>query len=169
MHLFLSLSPSHGVLINFWFSSVTAVGAVRTYYLWLLAHAPDTSWLGYNLYAVCVAECQLGLICCCAPFLRAFVRKFFPNSSSYLGSRRRRSLYQNRDTKISAGGPSSRRSTWQQQRHHHQKNSVGSVEERTESQRGLVEVGAAAVPLKRYPVQQVQVLGKGREEAGEQC
>ena len=56
---------------------MTGAGVARTYYLWELAHQTDASWIGFDLYAVSVAECQLGIICCCLPFLRVFFRRIF--------------------------------------------------------------------------------------------
>jgi len=65
---------------------VTGVGVARTYYLWKIKHDVDLSWVGYDLYACSIVECQLGIICTCAPFLRAVLRKYFPDLANSLSS-----------------------------------------------------------------------------------
>ena len=58
-------------------ASVAGAGVGRTYYLWAINHSYDTSWTGFNLFAWSMVECQLGMICACAPSLRAFFRHYF--------------------------------------------------------------------------------------------
>lgn len=66
---------------------VTGVGVARTYYLWEIGQDEDLSWIGYDLFASSVVECQLAIICCCAPFLRALVRRYLPDFTHQSRSR----------------------------------------------------------------------------------
>ena len=43
---------------------------------------PDPSYWGYKLFAVALAECHLSIILACAPFLRAFFRRFLPDKKA---------------------------------------------------------------------------------------
>lgn len=38
----------------------------------------DLSWVGYDLFVAGVLEVHIAIICTCAPFLRAFFRRYFP-------------------------------------------------------------------------------------------
>jgi len=64
---------------------VAGAGVGRTYYLIKLGNTYDTSWAGYDLLVWTIVELQLGIICACAPSLRAFFRR-------YLSDRLRRSM-----------------------------------------------------------------------------
>ena len=64
---------------------VAGAGVGRTYYLIKLGRIYDTSWTGFDLLVWTIVEMQLGIICACAPSLRAFFRR-------YLSDRIRRSL-----------------------------------------------------------------------------
>lgn len=44
--------------------------------MWKSNHTFDLSWIGFELYAWTAVECQLGIICACAPSLRAFFRRY---------------------------------------------------------------------------------------------
>ncbi|GAB7366365.1 hypothetical protein MBLNU230_g8164t1 [Neophaeotheca triangularis] len=55
---------------------VAGAGIARTYYLTEMGTNPDTSWIGFDLFIWSIVECQLGIICACAPSLRAFLRKY---------------------------------------------------------------------------------------------
>ncbi|GAB7336224.1 hypothetical protein MBLNU13_g08991t2 [Cladosporium sp. NU13] len=72
---------------------VAGAGVGRTYYLIKLGNTYDTSWTGFDLLVWTIIEMQLGIICACAPSLRAFFRR-------YLSDRIRMSLtrsYQSRN------------------------------------------------------------------------
>jgi hypothetical protein len=69
---------------------VAGAGIGRTYYLIKLGKTYDTSWTGYDLLVWTIIELQLGIICACAPSLRAFFRR-------YLSDRLRRSLNSSRN------------------------------------------------------------------------
>lgn len=56
--------------------SVAGAGVGRTYYLIKLGNNYDTSWTGFDLLVWATVELQLGLICACAPSLRAFFRRY---------------------------------------------------------------------------------------------
>ena len=55
---------------------VAGAGVGRTYYLIKLGNTYDTSWTGFDLLVWTVVEMQLGIICACAPSLRAFFRRY---------------------------------------------------------------------------------------------
>ncbi|KIW04229.1 uncharacterized protein PV09_04535 [Verruconis gallopava] len=57
---------------------VCVAGAVRAYYSWyaLIATYDDT-WNGFGIYIAATIELDLGVICACAPAVRAFVMKVF--------------------------------------------------------------------------------------------
>lgn len=57
-------------------SSATGCGIARTYYLWQILHTTDSVWIGYELFAWSIVECQLAIICACAPTLRVFYRRY---------------------------------------------------------------------------------------------
>jgi hypothetical protein len=46
-----------------------------------LPRTPDVSWAGFNVCVWTIVELQLGIICSCAPCLRAFYRCYFANTS----------------------------------------------------------------------------------------
>lgn len=56
--------------------SVAGAGIGRTYYLIKLGKTYDTSWTGFDLLIWTIIELQLGIICSCAPSLRAFFRRY---------------------------------------------------------------------------------------------
>ncbi|QIW95024.1 hypothetical protein AMS68_000542 [Peltaster fructicola] len=62
--------------------SVTGVGIARTYYLWEIGQNEDLSWIGYDLFVTSQVECQLALICTCAPSLRVLVRRYLPDRTA---------------------------------------------------------------------------------------
>jgi hypothetical protein len=64
---------------------VAGAGIGRTYFLIKLGNTYDTSWIGFDLLVWTIIEMQLGIICACAPSMRAFFRR-------YLSDRIRRSL-----------------------------------------------------------------------------
>jgi hypothetical protein len=55
---------------------VAGAGIGRTYYLIKLGNTYDTSWTGFELLIWTIIELQLGIICACAPSLRAFFRRY---------------------------------------------------------------------------------------------
>jgi hypothetical protein len=55
---------------------VAGAGIGRTYYLIKLGNTYDTSWTGFDLLIWTIIELQLGIICACAPSLRAFFRRY---------------------------------------------------------------------------------------------
>ncbi|KAL8665663.1 MAG: hypothetical protein Q9168_007657 [Polycauliona sp. 1 TL-2023] len=68
--------------------SLTCIlSAVRTYYIAILLHQPDTSWNVPTSTSLIVAECNLSVICGCLMVLRPFVRRHLP---FLLGSETRR-------------------------------------------------------------------------------
>lgn len=69
--------------------SVAGAGIGRTYYLIKLGITYDTSWTGFDLLVWTIIELHLGIICACAPSLRAFFRRYLSHmfSQSYLSSR----------------------------------------------------------------------------------
>lgn len=59
---------------------VAGAGIGRTYYLIKLGKTYDTSWTGFDLLVWTIIELQLGIICACAPSLRAFFRRYFSDA-----------------------------------------------------------------------------------------
>lgn len=59
---------------------VAGAGIGRTYYLIKLGKTYDTSWTGYDLLVWTIIELQLGIICACAPSLRAFFRRYLSDA-----------------------------------------------------------------------------------------
>lgn len=55
---------------------VAGAGVGRTYYLIKLGNTYDTSWTGFDLLVWTIVEMQLGIICACAPSMRAFFRRY---------------------------------------------------------------------------------------------
>jgi hypothetical protein len=53
---------------------IAGAGVGRTYYLTKLGKSYDTSWTGFDLLVWTIVELQLGIVCACAPALRAFFR-----------------------------------------------------------------------------------------------
>lgn len=58
----------------------TGCGIARSYYLWKLQHTYDTTWTGYELFAWSIVECQMAIICACAPSLRVFLRRYLADT-----------------------------------------------------------------------------------------
>lgn len=55
---------------------VSGSGIARTYYLWKANNSFDSAWIAFELAAWTIVECQLGIVCACAPSLRAFFRRY---------------------------------------------------------------------------------------------
>lgn len=93
--------------------SVTGCGVARTYYLWKSINTYDASWTGFELLAWTVVECQLGLICACAPSLRAFFRRYLRDSIRKTFGSAVESIthYRTSDKDVAQGVTSSRRDT----------------------------------------------------------
>lgn len=96
---------------------VAGAGIGRTYYLIKLGRTYDTSWTGFDLLVWTIIELQLGIICACAPSLRAFFRR-------YLSERLRRSFVSSRskratrtETANSSNGQRSHQSPAQTKEH----------------------------------------------------
>lgn len=73
---------------------VAGAGVGRTYYLIKLGNTYDTSWTGFDLLVWTVVEMQLGIICTCAPSLRAFFRRYLSERIRFsltVGSRGKKS------------------------------------------------------------------------------
>ena len=71
---------------------VAGAGIGRTYYLTKLGNTYDTSWTGFDLLVWTIIELQLGIICACAPSLRAFFRRYLSDRlrKSFTGSKNNR-------------------------------------------------------------------------------
>ncbi|KXL48519.1 hypothetical protein M433DRAFT_63063 [Acidomyces richmondensis BFW] len=85
---------------------VAGAGIARTYYLWKINHTYDTSWTGFDLFAWSLVECQLAIICACAPSLRALLRRYFSgpfNRTWRSSSRQRRSQHLSKSNPHSSG------------------------------------------------------------------
>lgn len=52
-----------------------------------MGHPTDLAWTGFDLLAWSLAEVHIGIVCACAPSLRAFFRQYV-NISSHRNSRR---------------------------------------------------------------------------------
>lgn len=59
---------------------VVGAGIAKTYYLVRLGYDYDVSWTGFSLYVWSITECQLAIICACAPSLRAFFRRYLSDA-----------------------------------------------------------------------------------------
>ena len=92
---------------------VTAAGALRTYYTWLLSVAPlgDETWDLYPAFITTNVETDLSIICACVPTMRPLIRRILnlktavgtSNMLTY-GSRTFASNYRKRtDTQLYAG------------------------------------------------------------------
>src|SRR5262249_5822032 len=58
--------------------SVVAAGCVRTVYLGRVQGLVlDKFWLAFNVFAASVAECNLSIVCACAPSLKALFGRYF--------------------------------------------------------------------------------------------
>lgn len=92
---------------------MSGCGVARTYYLWKSINTYDTSWTGFELAAWSIVECQLGIICACAPSLRAFFRRYLRDSiRKTFGSATRSITHYRSNSKDGApGDTSSRRDT----------------------------------------------------------
>ncbi|CZT14580.1 uncharacterized protein RCC_00556 [Ramularia collo-cygni] len=55
---------------------VSGCGVARTYWLWKTNHTLGPTWNNFELLAWTIAECQLGVICACAPAWRVFFRRY---------------------------------------------------------------------------------------------
>lgn len=95
--MYLSRTHTNQILIP---QSVAGAGVGRTYYLIKLGETYDTSWTGFDLLVWTIIELQLGIICACAPSLRAFFRRYLSgvfsrtfNSSSRSRTRTRSEGY----------------------------------------------------------------------------
>lgn len=64
----------------------------------------DIAWYGYDLFATSMAECQLAIILCCAPFLRALVRRYFPDRTHHSRGTRNEASVADKDTRWSSHG-----------------------------------------------------------------
>ncbi|KAF2666398.1 hypothetical protein BT63DRAFT_57742 [Microthyrium microscopicum] len=66
---------------------VVAAGCVRTYYL-SIAEEPiaDKSWTLFQVWAASLVECNVAIICACAPSLKSVTGRFFRDLSSKGGS-----------------------------------------------------------------------------------
>lgn len=80
---------------------VAGAGVGRTYYLIKLGKTYDTSWVGFDLLVWTIIELQLGIICACAPSLRAFFRR-------YLSRRIRKSFLSSWTKKVTHTGTTDR-------------------------------------------------------------
>lgn len=86
---------------------VAGAGVGRTCYLIKLGKTYDTSWTGFNLLVWTIIEMQLGIICACAPSMRAFFRRYLSDrirKSLTLSSRNKRSRGTN-DSKSHSTNP----------------------------------------------------------------
>jgi hypothetical protein len=67
--------------------SVVAAGVVRTFYLSKVTSAEfDKTWYGFDVYVWSVAECNVAVMCACAPSLKSITGRFFHRMNSSLGS-----------------------------------------------------------------------------------
>lgn len=63
--------------------SVVGAGIVRTFYLGKATGAEfDKTWYGFDVYAASVAECNIAIICACAPSLKSITGRFFHSMGS---------------------------------------------------------------------------------------
>lgn len=76
----------------------------RTYYLYRMDEVTDLSWTGFNLLAWSLAETHIGIVCACAPSLRAFFRKYVSLSSHRNSQRISRRLTADGGEDALAGG-----------------------------------------------------------------
>ncbi|KAM3414013.1 hypothetical protein BST61_g10675 [Cercospora zeina] len=78
-HYNLAISKRQKIVLNLTFALgllATGAGIARTYYLWVMRETMDSTWIGHKFFASSVVECQLAIICACAPSLRAFFRRY---------------------------------------------------------------------------------------------
>lgn len=94
---------------------VSGAGVGRTYYLIKLGNTYDTSWTGFNLLVWTIIEMQLGIICACAPSMRAFFRR-------YLSDRIRKSLTLSSRNKRSRGTTDTQTNSTKPQRSYQSRN-----------------------------------------------
>ncbi|KAK5010914.1 hypothetical protein LTR28_006946 [Elasticomyces elasticus] len=82
-----------GLNIIFGLGALVAVaGVVRTYYLTLLSGDDyDTTWTGFNVFIWSQLECQLAIICACAPCLKALFTKYMGESQGRVYNRSNKS------------------------------------------------------------------------------
>ncbi|KAF2213544.1 hypothetical protein CERZMDRAFT_8308, partial [Cercospora zeae-maydis SCOH1-5] len=69
----LTISKRQEIVLNLTFALgllATGAGIARTYYLWVMRNTMDSTWVGHTFFAWSVVECQLAIICACAPSLR---------------------------------------------------------------------------------------------------
>jgi hypothetical protein len=69
-------------------SSVVFAGIARTIFLGKVqAELLDKSWVAFEVYVASIAECNVAIICACAPSLKAFFGRFFSDVATKYGSR----------------------------------------------------------------------------------
>jgi hypothetical protein len=69
-------------------SSVVLAGIARTIFLKKVqAEEIDKSWAAFEVYVTSIAECNVGIICACAPSLKAFFGRFFNDVTSKYSSK----------------------------------------------------------------------------------
>lgn len=90
---------------------MTGCGIARTYYLWGSINTYDSSWTGFELAAWTIVECQLGIICACAPSLRAMFRRYLRDGIRKTFGSATKSIthYRSNSKDGTAGATSSRR------------------------------------------------------------
>ena len=67
--------------------SVVATGIARTFYLGKVTSPEfDKTWYGFDVYAWSVAECNVAIMCACAPSLKSITGRFFRSTSGRSGS-----------------------------------------------------------------------------------
>jgi hypothetical protein len=68
--------------------SVVLAGIVRTYYLGIATSSePDKQWYGFDVYAASVAECNIAIVCACAPSLTSVAGRFLRTISRLDGDK----------------------------------------------------------------------------------
>ncbi|KAK4997559.1 hypothetical protein LTR66_003038 [Elasticomyces elasticus] len=82
-----------GLNIIFGLGALVAIaGVVRTYYLTLLSGDDyDTTWTGFNIFIWSQLECQLAIICACAPCLKALFTRYMGESQGRVYNRSNKS------------------------------------------------------------------------------
>ncbi|CAK1367208.1 hypothetical protein CB0940_10519 [Cercospora beticola] len=78
-HYNLAISFRQKIVLNLTFALglvATGAGVARTYYLWKIRTTMDSTWVGHTFFAWSIVECQLAIMCACAPSLRAFFRRY---------------------------------------------------------------------------------------------
>jgi hypothetical protein len=67
--------------------SVVGAGIVRTYYLGkVTSDEYDKTWYGFDVFVATVAECDVSIMCACAPSIKSISGRFFQNMSSIKNS-----------------------------------------------------------------------------------